>query len=248
MTDRQRPTVASLQERIDQLDRELGRAGRVSGFDREQAQRTARGTTRANRRAEQAHTRVDGVEGRVNSLEERTGLLETASAAFIDRLTIFAGMFRTQRADTARHEERITALETVVEDDGNIAGVWLATLLTVEAFILAAWFVMAGWRNGLDQRLDQAPSYDGLFIALAVGSAIVISVVAIIVWALRDQRTVTARSRARTSEVTQTERQDDVQVEQVVIQRRGAPVNPDDPTQAMPAVAVDETQELPAIP
>lgn len=185
--------MASLSERLNALDAELGRLGDTTAAERHEAGRTRRGTTRANRRAEQAHGRLDNVEGRVSTIEDRAGALEKASATFLDRLTTFATMFRAQRTDTARHEERISHLETRADDDGNIVGVWLGTLATVEVFILVAWLVMAGWHNGLNQRLEDTPSYDSVFIWLSIGSAVVISVVAFIVWALADHRSSTVQ-------------------------------------------------------
>ena len=226
-----RPTLESFKQRIDALDAELNRASRVRTLDSSESNRTRRGTTRANMRAEQAHSRVDG-------LEERTGLLETTVVAVLDRLSLFAGMFRSQREDIAVHEERISrhdtrisSLEERADSDGNIAGVWAVTITVVEVFIFLAWMVMKNFHNGLGQKLGDTPSYDSVFIWLAIGSAVVISVVALYIYMMRERTPLSGRH---------TERIDSVDTD------RGEPeVVADDPTQVMPAVVVDETQELP---
>lgn len=238
----QRPTLASVSQRIDALDAELERARAVRGQDVHEAQRTRRGATRANMRAEQAHRRVDAV-------EERTGLLETTAVAILDRLSVFAGFFRTQQADLADHEERITnhqvrinSLERRAEADDNIVGVWAITVTIVEVFLFLAWLVMADWKNGLNQRLADTPSYDSIFIWLAIGSAIVISLVALCIYLMRDGGLAVTR---RSTEQTQQPVEGNAEPSQPNLQE--VPRGNDEPTQVMPVVGIDETLEMPAV-
>lgn len=228
----QRPTLASVSQRIDALDAELERARRVRSYDGSESSRTRRGTTRANMRAEQAHSRVDNV-------EERTGLLETTTVAILDRLSLFAGMFRSQREDIAVHEQRIShhqvrisSLEDRADADGNIVGVWAVTMTVIEVFIFFAWMVMKNFHNGIGQKLGDTPSYDSVFIWLAIGSGVVITVVALYIHMMRERTPLAPRH---------TERVDSVDIED------GEPdvSDADAPTEVMPAVVADETQPIP---
>jgi len=232
----QRPTLASVSQRIDALDAELERARRVRTFDSSESNRTRCGTTRANMRAEQAHQRVDDV-------EERTGLLETTTMAIIDRLSLFAGMFRSQREDIAAHEERIShhqvrisSLEARAEADGNIVGVWAVTMTVVEVFIFLAWMVMKNFRNGIGQKLGDTPSYDSVFIWLAIGSAVVITVVAFYIYMMRERTPLASRHSESIDTV-------DTHADMLEVSDAEAP------TEAMPPVVVDddETQPIPVI-
>lgn len=230
--------IAQVDAQLQELSNRQERAEAVRAEDAREANRTRRGLTGAYREAVQArrlagaaHERVDVVEGRVNSLEESTGLLETTAVAILDRLNTFAGLFRTQRADTARHEERISnhqvrinSLEARADADGNIVGVWAVTVTIIEVFLFIAWRVMAGWKNGLGQNLGDTPSYDTLFKWLAIGSVIVLSLVAVFIHLTRS-RSAAAVAQTRQQEVAE----DDTEV--IAVNQQN-----DDETEEQPVV------------
>ena len=178
-----KPTIASavedLQGRVETLDQEIARVRKTRGFDNAEADRTRRGTTRANHEAARAHDRVDG-------LEKRTGILEGASSAVIERMTVFAGFFRTQREDSALHEERITRLESTSSTTsyGSIFATWLAVVVTVVVGMLIAHDYLAerytAFYQGRTIDIGAHPGYDAIFWAAGIIAVLATTVAAIV--------------------------------------------------------------------
>lgn len=180
-----KPTVSSLASQMEVLDEA------IKSLDKHFS-RQARGTELANHRAAKLERRADDT-------DERIGVLESTSSYVMERLTHFSGFFRTAQEDTALHEQRLTKLErsTATTDSGNIWSVWAVTLILVELFVVIAWIAMAGFRNGAGQRLDDAPSYDDVFLWVGVGSAVVISVVSLFVAYMSGNRDATTTSSSQ---------------------------------------------------
>lgn len=178
-----KPTIASavedLQGRVETLDEAIDRVRRIREFDKAESDRTRRGATRANHEAERAHRRVDG-------LEERTGVLESASSALIERMTIFAGFFRTQREDSAVHEERISRLETTSNSTsyGSIFATWLAVVVTVVVGMLIAHAYLAerftAFYQGKTIDIGAHPGYDAIFWAAGLVAVVATTAAALV--------------------------------------------------------------------
>ena len=97
------------------------------------------------------------------------------------------GIVRLQSEDSADHEERISGLEVETKKlarSESVATAWLASVAAIEVFILIAWVAMKNF-TGSSGKLGDSPSYDSLFTWVAVGSFVVISIVAIIISASR---------------------------------------------------------------
>lgn len=142
--------------------------------------RTRRGVETANRATAEVSRRV--------------GLLERLGEAFntlTDKVAETKSRLRTHDEELANHESRISTLESQgASSQRSIVGVWLATLAIVEATVYVGWRVMAGWMNS-SGRLDSLPYYDSLFAWLAVGSAVVITLVTIVLSASERKKAAT---------------------------------------------------------
>lgn len=169
-----KPTVKSLAEGLSDLEVRFAQLDKQSSYKRSEQERINGGTTKANARAARLERKLGSVE---NRLDED----ENAIIKILSRLSMLAGISQSTRADVAFHEERISQVESHLSSRDNIVGVWAITICLVEAFVLASWLVLKNWHNGLGQRLNDSPSYDGLFIWLAVGAAVVITLTAILI-------------------------------------------------------------------
>lgn len=182
--------VEDLKRRLEGLDGEIdlvreagNRDRKVRGFDVAEADRTRRGTTRANHEAARAHRRVDG-------LEERTGILESASNAVIKSMTDFVGLFQTRvsnlNADSAIHEERISRLETTTNSTsyGSIFATWLAVVVSVVGGMLIAHAYLAerytAFYQGKTINIGAHPGYDAIFWAAGLVAVVATTVAAIV--------------------------------------------------------------------
>ena len=171
--------VGDLKGRVETLDQAIDRLRKVRGFDVAEADRTRRGTTRANQEAARAHDRVDG-------LEKRTSMLENASSAVIERMTVFAGFFRNQREDSAVHEERISRLETTSNSTsyGSIFATWLAVVVTVVVGMLIAHAYLAerftAFYQGKTIDIGAHPGYDAIFWAAGLVAVVATTAAALV--------------------------------------------------------------------
>lgn len=164
-----KPTIASavedLQGRVETLDQEIAKA-------RKKQERINGGIELANRRS--AH------------LENRVGILESASSAVIERMTIFAGFFRTQLEDSALHEERISRLETTTNSTsyGSIFATWLAVVVSVVGGMLIAHAYLAerytAFYQGKTIDIGAHPGYDAIFWAAGIIAVIATTAAAIV--------------------------------------------------------------------
>lgn len=164
-----KPTIASavedLQGRVETLDQEIAKA-------RKKQERINGGIELANRRS--AH------------LETRVGILESASSAVIERMTIFAGFFRTQLEDSALHEERISRLETTSNSTsyGSIFATWLAVVVSVVGGMLIAHAYLAerytAFYQGKTIDIGAHPGYDAIFWAAGIIAVIATTAAAIV--------------------------------------------------------------------
>lgn len=164
-----KPTIASavedLQGRVETLDQEIAKA-------RKKQERINGGIELANRRS--AH------------LETRVGILESASSAVIERMTIFAGFFRTQLEDSALHEERISRLETTTNSTsyGSIFATWLAVVVSVVGGMLIAHAYLAerytAFYQGKTIDIGAHPGYDAIFWAAGIIAVIATTAAAIV--------------------------------------------------------------------
>ena len=223
-----KPTVSSLAVQMEVLDEA------IKSLDKHFS-RQARGTELANHRAAKLERRVDNA-------DERIGVLESTSSYVMERLTHFSGFFRTAQEDAALHEQRITKLEqsSARTDSGSIWSVWAVTLILVELFVLIAWITMAGFRNGAGQRLDDAPSYNDMFLWIGIGSAVVISGVAWLVGyiggsnkTVTKSTTTSSRTVVETStELNESASADDTQISVTAVDSEEA-----QKTQQMPSTA-----------
>ncbi len=164
-----KPTIASavedLQGRVETLDQEIAKA-------RKKQERINGGIELANRRS--AH------------LENRVGILESASSAVIERMTIFAGFFRTQLEDSALHEERISRLETTSNSTsyGSIFATWLAVVVSVVGGMLIAHAYLAerytAFYQGKTIDIGAHPGYDAIFWAAGAIALVATTAAAIV--------------------------------------------------------------------
>ena len=171
-----RTTVSSVKSAVDQLGEDLAKLS----ADIDQMRRTARGIPRANAEAARANRGVA-------ELGKRTDELEDGQRKLVDSNKTLMGIVRLQSEDSADHEERISGLEVETKKlarSESVATAWLASVAAIEVFILIAWVAMKNF-TGSSGKLGDSPSYDGLFAWVAVGSFVVISIVAIIISASR---------------------------------------------------------------
>lgn len=164
-----KPTIASavedLKGRVETLDQEIAKA-------RKKQERINGGIELANRRS--AH------------LETRVGILESASSAIIERMTIFAGFFRTQQEDSALHEERISRLETTSNSTsyGSIFATWLAVVVSVVGGMLIAHAYLAerytAFYQGKTINIGAHPGYDAIFWAAGAIALVATTAAAIV--------------------------------------------------------------------
>ena len=171
-----KPTIASavedLQGRVETLDQEIARVRKMRPYDKLEQERINGGIELANRRS--AH------------LETRVGILESASSVLIERMTIFAGFFRTQREDSALHEERISRLETTsnATSYGSIFATWLAVSTTVVVGMLIAHNYLAerytAFYQGRTIDIGAHPGYDPIFWAAGAIALVATTVAALV--------------------------------------------------------------------
>lgn len=132
--------------------------------------RTRRGVERANRVGAE-------LDRRVSLVERLGGVVETLS----DQFSGVRDRLRTHDEELASHEGRISALEAQSQNEQRgIFGIWLITLGIVEVTILTGYLLMKSWKNGSGVELGSLPHYDGLFGWVAAGSAVVITLVAML--------------------------------------------------------------------
>ncbi len=194
MATAKRGTVGSrvngLDERVKSLDEEIARVRKVRGYDIPEQKRINDGVTSAHKRSA--------------LLETRVGVLESASSALIERLTAFAGFFRTQREDGALHEERITRLESTSSTTsyGSIFATWLAVVVTVVVGMLIAHDYLAerytAFYQGRTIDIGAHPGYDAIFWAAGI-IAVLATTVAAIVAAFSGSNSSSSRSSTKTS-------------------------------------------------
>ena len=221
-----KPTIAakleSLGARVETLDEAIARVRKTRGFDNAEADRTRRGTTRANHEAARAHRRVDG-------LEERTGLLETTTFTILNRLTTFAGFFRAQQEDSAKHEQQITehdkrieGLEKVTSSNnrGSIFATWLAVVVSVVTGMLIAHSYLAdrytAFYQGKTISIGAHPGYDAIFWAAGIIAVVATTVAALASASSNRSSTKTNSSRHAASVSASTSSADSTAVSEYV--------------------------------
>lgn len=132
--------------------------------------RTRRGVERANRLGAE-------LDRRVSLVERLGGVVGTLS----DQFNGMKDRLRTHDEELANHESRISILEARYQNEQRgIFGIWLITLGIVEATIFFGWLLMKDWKNGSGVELGSLPHYDSLFGWVAAGSAVVITLVALL--------------------------------------------------------------------
>ena len=173
----------SLGEAIERLRKDVNRDRKTRGFDKVEADRTRRGTTRANHEAARAHRRVDGLESKFN--------------AGIKSVTEFVGLFQTRvsnlNADSALHEQQITehdkrikGLEKATSSNnrGSIIATWLAVLISVSIGMLIAHAYLAerytAFYQGRTIDIGAHPGYDAIFWAAGLVAVVATTVAAIV--------------------------------------------------------------------
>lgn len=181
--------LESLGEAIERLRKDVDQGRKAQGYVNAEADRTRRGTTRANQEAARAHRRVDG-------LEERTGILESASNAVINSMTGFIELFQTRvsnlNADSAKHEQQITKHEQQIKglekatssnNRGSIFATWLAVVVTVVGGMLIAHNYLAerytAFYQGRTIDIGAHPGYDAIFWAASIIAVLATTVAAL---------------------------------------------------------------------
>jgi len=194
----QKPTAATVKSAVDQLGEDLTRLA----ADIDKMRRIQRGIPRANAEIARTNKRVEALDGRTSKLEARADNLEYGQNKMVENHQSLMGIVRTQAEDSAMHEQRISGLETKTEKlarSESVGPAWLASVVAVEAFIFIAWLAMKNF-NGGNGKLGNSPSYDSLFVWIAAGSFVVISLVAIVISAARSTGSSSAPTAARQPE------------------------------------------------
>jgi len=159
--------VEDLQRRLEGLDGEIDLVRKMRRYDKPEQKRINDGVT-------SAHKRSADLEDSVEVLETRVGILEGASNAVIKSVTEFVGLFQTRvsnlNADSARHEERISRLETSSNNRGSIFATWLAVFCTIVVGMLIAHSYLAErfttFYQGRTIDIGAHPGYDPIFSSL----------------------------------------------------------------------------------
>jgi len=186
--------VEDLQRRLEGLDGEIDLVRKMRRYDKPEQKRINDGVT-------SAHKRSADLEDSVEVLETRVGILEGASSAVIEKMTVFAGFFRTQREDSALHEERISRLETSSNNRGSIFATWLAVFCTIVVGMLIAHSYLAErfttFYQGRTIDIGAHPGYDPIFWASAIIAVLATTVAALVAASGSSSRSSTKTSSSR---------------------------------------------------